>query len=132
MHHPLSKMAQEYWLEQPPKSREDTTIVNFEMATLDIWHWHDLVIQPQQLKELRREESCTYLGLIYTNQKDEFIPLASKTMPYASISNEGDGRYALVWSNLPYLLESQWILSKTDVMIVDLENMDAREVGKTS
>ncbi|NLD23331.1 MAG: S9 family peptidase [Bacteroidales bacterium] len=115
----------------PPKQPKDTTIVDFEMAQLDIWHWQDPVIQPQQLKELKREESRTYQGLIYTNQNDEFIPLASENMPYVSVSNEGNGKYALIWSNLPYLLESQWDLSsKTDVMIVDLDNMDAMEVGK--
>ena len=35
----------------PPKQPKDTTIVDFEMAQLDIWHWQDPVIQPQQLKE---------------------------------------------------------------------------------
>ena len=115
----------------PPKVPKDTTIVDFEMAELDIWHWQDLIIQPQQLKELKSEENRTYLGLIYTDLKDEFIPLASENMPYASVSNEGNGQFALIWSNLPYLLESQWDLSsKTDVNILDLENNNLMEVGK--
>ena len=115
----------------PPKEPKDTTIVDFEMAELDIWHWQDPVIQPQQLKELKREESRTYLGLIYTNRKDQFIPLASENMPNATVSNQGNGRYALIWSNLPYLLESQWNLSsKTDALILDLDNMEVKEVGK--
>ena len=114
----------------PQKEPKDTTIVDFEMATLDVWHWQDPIIQPQQLKELRREERRTYLGLIYTDKKNEFTQLANENMPYASVSNEGDGRYALLWSDLPYLLESQWDLSsKTDVKVLDLDNMQVMEVG---
>lgn len=114
----------------PQKEPKDTTIVDFEMASLDIWHWQDPKIQPQQLKEQSREERRTYLGIIYTNKKDNFIPLANLEMPYISISNEGNGQFALIWSDLPYTLENQWEMSsKVDVKVIDLQNMQVKEVG---
>src|SRR5690606_39807975 len=66
--------------------------LDFEMASLDIWHWQDPKIQPQQLKEQSREERRTYLGIIYTNKKDNFIPLANLEMPYISISRSEERR----------------------------------------
>ncbi len=114
----------------PKKEPKDTTIVDFEMAQLDIWHWQDPIIQPQQLVELRREENRTYIGMILPERANLFYPIASEAMPYTTISDEGNGRFALLWSNLPYLLEGQWDLSsKHDVKVMDLENMTIREVG---
>ncbi len=115
----------------PQEEPEDTTIVDFEMAMLDIWHWQDHKIQPQQLKELKREESRTYLGIINPEYKDKFTPLANEQMPYAAVSDEGNGQFALIWSDIPYLLESQWDLSsKSDVYVLNLANMKLDEVGK--
>ena len=114
----------------PKKEPEDTTIVDFEMARLDIWHWQDPLIQPQQLTELRREQNRTYTGIIYPDQINTFHPVASEEMPFASVSDEGNGRYALLWSNLPYQLESQWDLSsKYDVKVMDLKDMSVKDVG---
>ncbi len=113
---------------QPPK---DTTIVDFEMAKLDIWHWRDPLIQPHQLKELRGEERRTYIGIVRPDRPNHFTPIANETMPNAAISDEGNGRYALLSSNLPYLIESTWDLSpKYDVWVMDLETNSLHEVAK--
>jgi dipeptidyl aminopeptidase/acylaminoacyl peptidase len=113
---------------QPPK---DTTIVDFEMAKLDIWHWRDPLIQPHQLKELRGEERRTYIGIVRPDRPNHFTPIANETMPNAAISDEGNGRYALLSSNLPYLIESTWDLSpKYDVWVMDLETNSLQEVAK--
>ncbi|MGI6574103.1 MAG: prolyl oligopeptidase family serine peptidase [Fermentimonas sp.] len=113
---------------QPPK---DTTIVDFEMAKLDIWHWRDPLVQPQQLVELRSEERRTYTGIVRPDRPNHFTAIANETMPHAAISDEGNGRYALLSSNLPYLVESTWDLSpKYDVWVMDLETNSLREVAK--
>jgi dipeptidyl aminopeptidase/acylaminoacyl peptidase len=115
----------------PRKEPKDTTIVDFEMAELDIWHWKDPIIQPQQLAEKRRRERETFTGIIYTDNLNNFIPLADELRPYASVSDEGNGRYVLLTSNLPYLIESQWDLSpKYDVWVMDLTDNSLHEVAK--
>ena len=113
------------------KVPKDTTIVDFEMAQLDIWHWQDPIIQPQQLAEKSRKERETYTGVIYTDKLDQFIQLASEEMPYVSVSDEGNGRYALLMSNLPYQIESQWDLSpKYDVWVMDLTDNSLRVIAR--
>lgn len=115
----------------PAKAPKDTTIVDFEMAGLDIWHWQEPLTPPQQLVELKREESRTYTGIVYPGHHNQFIPLASEEMPYTSVADEGNGRYALLWSDKPYLLESQWdVSSKQDVWIKDLQTGSIYELGK--
>lgn len=115
----------------PLQAPKDTTLVDFEMARLDIWHWQDPVIQPQQLVELSREQRRTYTGILHPDRANQFMPIADETMPYATVSNEGDGRFALLWSNLPYQVEATWDLSpKLDVWVKDLENNRLYEIAK--
>lgn len=38
----------------PKQIPKDTTIVDFETAILDVWHWKDPVVQPQQLLRLKK------------------------------------------------------------------------------
>ncbi|MCE5204750.1 MAG: prolyl oligopeptidase family serine peptidase [Porphyromonadaceae bacterium] len=106
----------------PAKVPKDTTIVDFEMASLDIWHWQEPLTPPQQLVELKREESRTYAGIVSPGHMNQYIPLATEKMPYTSVADEGNGQFALLWSDRPYQLESQWdISSKQDVWIKDLQ-----------
>lgn len=115
----------------PQQAPKDTTIVEFEMAALDIWSWHDPVVQPQQLAELKRELSRTYMGVISPNILNRYKLLANTEMPYCNISDQNDGRYALLYSNLPYLIETQWDISaKYDVWIYDLHEDKLTEAAK--
>ncbi len=115
----------------PAKAPKDTTIVDFEMASLDIWHWQEPLTPPQQLAELKREEARTYTGIVYPGHHNQFIPLASEEMPYTTVADEGNGRYALLWSDKPYQLESQWdVSSKQDVWMKDLQTGSLYELGK--
>ena len=91
----------------PKQAPEDTTIVSFEVASLDIWHWKDPYLQPQQLKHLSRELKRTYTGVIELNNNNKFTLLANEDVPYASISDKNDGQYALLYTDIPYRVESQ-------------------------
>ncbi|NCC58949.1 MAG: S9 family peptidase, partial [Synergistales bacterium] len=114
----------------PRQEPRDTTLVDFEMADLDIWHWEDPLIQPQQLAELSRKKRHTYSGIINPHHPGHYLPVATEEMPHANIADEGNGRYALLWSDLPYQLESQWdISSRYDVWVMDLQEQRLHEVG---
>jgi dipeptidyl aminopeptidase/acylaminoacyl peptidase len=115
----------------PKQAPKDTTIVDFEVASLDVWTWKDPLIQPQQLLEARKELNRVYSGIIYPDEAGKFHPIATKEMPDCRISDEGNGRFALLTSNLPYLIESQWDSTpKTDAWIWDSQSGGCREIGK--
>ncbi len=105
----------------PKQAPKDTTIVSFEVASLDIWHWKDPYLQPQQLKHLSKELKRTYTGVIELDNNNKFTLLANEEIPYASISDENDGQYALLYSDIPYLIESQWGPNKYDVWIYNFD-----------
>ena len=115
----------------PRQQPKDTTLVDFEMASLDIWHWQEHLIPPQQLAELKQEEKRTYTGIVDPGRKQLFVPLANEEMPFVNVSDEGNGRYALLWSDLPYQTESQWDISaRYDTWIMDLADNSLHTVGK--
>ncbi len=115
----------------PRRAPKDTTIVDFEMARLDLWSWNDPTIQPQQLVELRSDLSRTYTGILSPGKPNEYKLLASEDKPFSTISELGDGKYALLSSNIPYLIESQWDISpKYDAWIINIETNDIVEIGK--
>ncbi|HPD87282.1 MAG TPA: prolyl oligopeptidase family serine peptidase, partial [Proteiniphilum sp.] len=59
-----------------------------------------------------------------------YLPVATEEMPHANIADEGNGRYALLWSDLSYQLESQWdISSRYDAWVMDLQEQRLHEVG---
>ncbi len=114
----------------PQQAPKDTTIVDFETASLDIWHWQDPLVQPQQLVELRNKQRRTYTGIILPDQPNRFTSIANEKMPFCSISDEGNGPFALLWSNEPYQLQSQWdISSKNDVWVWDIRTGQRQAVA---
>lgn len=113
----------------PRKATKDTTIVDFEVASLDIWHWKDPFLQPQQLKYLADELKRTYTGVIELDKNNKFTLLGNEDIPYASISDENNGQYALLYTDVPYRLQSQWGRSKYDAWIHDLETGKTTLVG---
>ena len=115
----------------PKQAPKDTTIVDFEMARLDLWSWNDPVIQPQQLVELRSELNRTYTGIITPDKPNEYLLLANEDMPFCTISNLRDGKYAVLSTDRPYLIETQWDISpKVDVWLYNIETGKLNEIGK--
>lgn len=69
----------------PKQAAKDTTIVDFEVASLDIWNWRDPYIQPQQLNRLSNELKRTYTAVIQLDKGNKFTLLANEEMPYTTI-----------------------------------------------
>ena len=104
----------------PPK---DTTIVDFEVARLDIWHWNEPDLQPMQLKNLDRELKRTYLSVISMDNLNKIIPLADENLKDVRYANEGNAPYALGLDDSKYRVEAQWEgSSRYDMYVVSTTN----------
>jgi dipeptidyl aminopeptidase/acylaminoacyl peptidase len=86
---------------------DDTTLVDFETAKLDIWHWQDAMLQTQQIHDLDKEKKRSYTAVMLLKEKS-LLPLANVDLPEIRLADEGDGRYVLGLSNIPYLIASSW------------------------
>lgn len=104
---------------------KDTTIPDFEKAQLDIWHWQEPLIQPQQLVQLNKKLKETFISYIDLTNGNKFHQLATEDIPEIRLSDERDGRFALGLSDLEYRLETQWDYSaniQNDVWALDLSD----------
>ena len=93
----------------PIKKPKDTTIVDFEVAKVDVWNYKDDYLQPMQLKNADRENRRSYLSVIdiYSNDP-KVIPLADTKLPDAGTVNEGDADYVLASTDFGNRVASQW------------------------
>jgi len=91
----------------PIKAPRDTTIVESETARLDIWHYADDYLQPQQLRQLATEQNRSYLATIPANGNG-FLQLGSPDLENVVLINEGDAPYVLASTNKPGRVQSQW------------------------
>jgi len=125
---------------KPPK---DTTLVDFELARLDVWHYNDDYLQPQQLRQLESELKRSYVGVINIGH-DKVIPLGAEDAERITQVNEGNADWVLAESNKGNRIQGQWtgrtkttayVISTKDgtrklVQANSLANFDVSPAGK--
>ncbi len=89
---------------QPPR---DTTLIDFEVAKLDIWHYNDDYLQPTQLNRLQRDLQENFLA-VYDVEGNTIKQLGSKEIPTIYQTNEGDGEIVVGITDFGKRVQSQW------------------------
>lgn len=98
---------------------KDTTLVDFEHAKLDIWHWQDDYLQTQQLSNLKRDQSRYFTAVIYPQQGREVIPLSDETFDRVTTTDNADEDWVLVTSTYGNRIPYQWEATiRTNVYLV--------------
>jgi dipeptidyl aminopeptidase/acylaminoacyl peptidase len=89
---------------QPPK---DTLLVDFELARLDIWHYNDDYLQPQQLKQLPQELKRSYTAVIIPGTEG-MVQLGKDDAENITLVDEGDADWVLAQSTKGNRTALQW------------------------
>ncbi len=89
---------------QPPK---DTTLVDFELARLDVWHYNDDYLQPQQLKNLSQELKRAYTAVIRPGTPG-LVQLGAEDAENITIVDEGNADWVLAQSTKNNRIQNQW------------------------
>jgi len=84
-----------------PPAQPDTTLLEEEKVSVEVWSWHDEYLQTQQEVDKEEERKRGYLA-VYHVDRQAFIPLASQEVPEVRLDEKMEGTYALGYSNLPY------------------------------
>lgn len=87
---------------------KDTTLVEFDHANVDIWHWKDDYLQTQQLVNLKKDQSKSYLAVIYPRQGRKVIPLADEQLPDTRLTEDADEAFVLATTDVGRRIETQW------------------------
>ncbi len=105
----------------PIRMPKDTTLVSFETAGLDIWHYATPEIPPMELANLNSDNRRTCLT-IFDEAKGELMPLSTSLEERITLVDNGDAQYAIALDKTPYLLQYQWdTQNPRDVYLVDLQ-----------
>lgn len=91
----------------PIQPAKDTTLVDFELARLDIWHYNDDYLQPQQLKQLSQEQKRSYT-VVMKPGANELIRLGSDDAENISLVDEGNADWVLAQSSRNNRIAAQW------------------------
>lgn len=92
-----------------------------EVVKLDVWHWQDPQLQPQQLLEAARERNRDYFAAWNVKSK-KIVQLATLEIPNISIDVRSKSKMALANTNLPYRKTMSWDLPGfSDAYIVNLD-----------
>ncbi|MEE4115915.1 MAG: prolyl oligopeptidase family serine peptidase, partial [Marinilabiliaceae bacterium] len=106
--------------EKPVEEPEDELLPE-EKYKLDIWSWHDDLLQPQQKVNLNREKRATFLA-VYFIDDNKMVQLADKDLPSVNVLMKRDGDLAVGTSNLKYRKLTSWESNRyTDYYLVDVK-----------
>lgn len=109
----------------PVPATIDTSIIEMDMAKLDVWHWQDKDLQPMQLVNLDRDKKKSYLAVIRLKD-NALIQLATLNIPNVQLPLDGDADFALGFNDQPYRMASSWLgYSQQDVYMINPENGQA-------
>jgi len=112
---------------QPPK---DTTLVDFETAKLDIWHYNDDYLQTVQLFRLQRDLQENFLA-VYLFDNNAIQQLGSKEIPTIYQTGEGDGNQFVGVTDYGKRVESQWTgTTKKDIYTINVNDGTKKLVKK--
>jgi dipeptidyl aminopeptidase/acylaminoacyl peptidase len=107
---------------ESPVPEPKDTLLEEEKPKLDVWHWQDMTLQPQQKIELEKEKKRTYLS-VYHLDLDRFIQLADIHMKNVTTLRKGNGKVALGSDETPYQRASSWTGEQNrDYYLIDLES----------
>ena len=103
-------------------------------AKLDLWHWQDPQLQPQQLIRAEQERKRSYRAL-YDLKSKKIIQLATQEIPEVSIDSRSKANVAVGTSQEKYRKLMSWdIPGYQDTFLVDLNTGESRsliEKGRT-
>ena len=98
------------------KEEEDDDVVK-----LDIWHWQDPQLQPQQLIQANRERNRDYRAA-YVLKTKKIVQLATLEIPNVAIDSRSESKHALASTDLPYRKMMSWDLPGfNDAWLVNLD-----------
>ena len=111
--------------EKPVEEPEDTLLAE-EKYKLDIWSWHDPLLQPQQKVQLKREKNRSYEAVYHLN-KATMVQLATKDIPEIRTFLDREGDVVVGVSALKYRKLISWDANRySDYYLIDINTGESK------
>lgn len=109
---------------------KDTTLVDFETAALDLWHYRDPELQPMQLIHKNKDLKKTYLTYLELEHPHELTPLSTSRWETIRLLDNMNSSQAVVFDYGPYKIESNWEGSgQKDLAILHLKDGTRKNIA---
>lgn len=112
-----------------PKDDPKDTVPDDEKAKLDVWSWTDGEIQPQQLKNLKKDKPGL-VDYVYHLSDKKVVQLQDTSMQSMKYYLDRNSEYALLTDQSPYLKEMTWDYWYYDVYRVDINTGEKNKLGE--
>lgn len=104
----------------PIRPIKDTSLVDFETARLDIWHYQDEQNQPQQLLQLNNELRRSFMA-VWQPKTSKVVMLGAEDAENVQLVQEGDADFVLATSSKGNRIASQWQgFAKSRAFLIDI------------
>ncbi|MEL7498670.1 MAG: prolyl oligopeptidase family serine peptidase [Planctomycetota bacterium] len=101
-------------------------------AKLDLWHWQDPRLQPQQLLQAASDRNRSYRAAMDLKTK-KIVQLATKLVPFLRIDTRSPSSMVVASTDVPYRKMMSWdIPGFRDTYLVDLTTGDREVIIKKS
>lgn len=100
---------------------DDSTILDEERVSLDIWGWEDSEIQPMQLVKKSADEKQSYLAVVDLGTK-KITQLGDPALENVMLESKVRRDFGLAWTDSPYRRNYSWdIQIGRDLYLVDFK-----------
>lgn len=114
----------------PIPAVKDTSLVDFEHAKVDIWHWQDETLMTQQLVNVKRDMNRSYLTA-YDINSGKLTPLINEKINRYSFADGDNQEWILATSNFGRTIETQWqMYSPQDIYLISTNTGEQKLVKK--
>lgn len=104
----------------PIPAPKDTTLIEMDLAKLDVWNYKDDELQTVQLSRLKNDLQKSYLA-VYNFPTSKMTQIGSPGLPTVYTTNEGDGDNFLAITDTGRRVEQQWTgITFKDIYIVSV------------
>jgi len=104
----------------PQPRRQEPDRKNEEWPQVQVWSWNEPVQASVQLHNLKEEQKRSYRAMVELST-GRILQLADPALPAVSLSDRGNGEFALLSTTEPYALSSMWEgTSRRDVWALSL------------
>ncbi len=112
-----------YYGTSPKPFLPDTTKLPEEVVSVDIWHWRDSNLQPEQVRNLSRERERSYLAVFHLDDA-RAVQLASKEMATLLMTEDANAEVAIGLSDDKYAHLKVWEGTpvRNDIYLVNLKD----------
>ena len=121
----FSNDGQRLYLGTAPPPRAPAAEGAPQPTSVDIWNWHDPLLQPMQRVRATQERNRSFRAVVHLADK-RFVQLATPEFP--TVNPGDDASRAIGTSDLPYQQEMSWDASYSDVALVDLKTGQRQQV----